>query len=223
MALAPAWLQAQSFDTSGTASLSGQYLFRYVHLLQRREWQPDGVLQSQRHHDLRRRRTLRGLQYATVRFGQAPRHGLLRFAGRGNVRSAIQRHRPIGQSLVYSPTTLFGTFSQAGDHRQVPPKMTSSISSSRFKRHPLHLRTACPSGSFTVGTLDFLNASASLARQGYFTLKADGQGNIAAFTVTGSLANVNSGATVTQNVAASTYALSEHHWWNHDFSRQLGQ
>src|ERR1022692_713574 len=30
MAAAPARVEAQSFDTSGTASLSGQYLFRYV-------------------------------------------------------------------------------------------------------------------------------------------------------------------------------------------------
>ena len=30
MALAPARVEAQSFDTSGTANLSGQYLFRYV-------------------------------------------------------------------------------------------------------------------------------------------------------------------------------------------------
>jgi uncharacterized protein (TIGR03437 family) len=39
-------------------------------------------------------------------------------------------------------------------------------------------------------------------------MTADGQGNIAPFAVTGSLENVKSGATVTQNVAASTYALS---------------
>ena len=30
LAIAPVTVQAQSFDTSGTASLSGQYLFRYV-------------------------------------------------------------------------------------------------------------------------------------------------------------------------------------------------
>jgi uncharacterized protein (TIGR03437 family) len=39
-------------------------------------------------------------------------------------------------------------------------------------------------------------------------MNADGQGNIAAFAVTGSAQNVSSGNTVTQNVAASTYALS---------------
>src|SRR6202042_1440515 len=41
----------------------------------------------------------------------------------------------------------------------------------------------------------------------YFTLNADGKGNIAAFTVTGSEAN-SSATAVTQSVAASTYALS---------------
>ena len=39
-------------------------------------------------------------------------------------------------------------------------------------------------------------------------MNADGNGNIAAFTVTGSAAKLSSGKTVTQNVAASTYALS---------------
>ncbi len=105
------------------------------------------------------------------------------------------------------PATLFGTFSQ--------PVVTAS--STEDDGFDLFIAVQAPSasfsnsslsGAFTVGTLDFLNSSASLARQGYFTLNADGKGNIAAFTVTGSAANLKSGNSVTQNVAASTYSLS---------------
>src|SRR5580692_633150 len=105
------------------------------------------------------------------------------------------------------PATLFGTFSQ-------PVVIASSTEDDGFD---LFIAVQAPSsafansnlsGAFTVGTLDFLNSSASLARQGYFSLNADGQGNIAAFTVNGSLENVGSGASVNQPVTASTYSLS---------------
>jgi uncharacterized protein (TIGR03437 family) len=105
------------------------------------------------------------------------------------------------------PATLFGNFSQ-------PVVIASSTEDDYFD---LFVAVQAPqsaftnsslSGTFTVGTLDFLNASATLARQGYFSLTADGAGNIAAFTVNGSLANVDSGSSTTQSVAASTYSLS---------------
>jgi uncharacterized protein (TIGR03437 family) len=63
------------------------------------------------------------------------------------------------------------------------------------------------SGSYTVGTLDFLNAQSSLARQGYFTMTADGKGTIATFTVNGSAANLGT-SSLTQSVAGATYAIS---------------
>jgi uncharacterized protein (TIGR03437 family) len=105
------------------------------------------------------------------------------------------------------PATLFGTFSQ-------PVLIASSTEDDDFD---LFIAVQAPasgfsntslSGSFTTGTLDFLNASATLARDGYFTLNADGSGNIAAFTITGAAANLSSGNNFTQNVAASTYSLS---------------
>src|ERR1035438_9020797 len=109
--------------------------------------------------------------------------------------------------------TLFGAFSQ--------PLVIASSTEDDY--YDLFVAVQAPSppfsnsslsGAFTVGTLDFLNAPAVstlgslVARQGYFTLNADGNGNIAAFTLTGSAANLNSGNTTQQSVAASTYALS---------------
>jgi uncharacterized protein (TIGR03437 family) len=105
------------------------------------------------------------------------------------------------------PATLFGSFSS-------PVLIASSTEDDLFdlfiavEAPSASSSTGLLSGTFTVGTLDFLNASASLARQGYFTVKADGHGNIAPFTVNGSLQNVKAGATVTQNVSASSYSLS---------------
>ena len=73
------------------------------------------------------------------------------------------------------PATLFGTFSQ-------PVVIAASTEDDYFdlfiavQAPPTSFSNSILSGAFTVGTLDFLNASASLARQGYFTLNADGQG-----------------------------------------------
>ena len=103
----------------------------------------------------------------------------------------------------------------------VPPKMMASISSSRFKRRRLRLRTASSRATFTVGTLDFLNSSASLARQGYFTLKADGQGNIAAFAVTGSLAKCAIRRDRNAERCGLHLCTLRRGGWNRDFSRQL--
>jgi uncharacterized protein (TIGR03437 family) len=102
---------------------------------------------------------------------------------------------------------LFGAFSQ-------PVIVASSTEDDYFdlfvavQAPASAFSNASLSGAYTVGTLDFVNATAATARQGYFTLNADGNGNLAAFTVTGSAENLNSGANMTQNVAASTYALS---------------
>ncbi len=120
------------------------------------------------------------------------------------------------------PATLFGTFSQ-------PVVMASSTEDDGFD---LFIAVQAPSasssngilsGDFTVGTLDFLNSSVSLARQGYFTLKADGQGNVAAFAVTGSLANVRSGADRDPERCSLHLCTFRHGGWNVNFSRQLGR
>jgi uncharacterized protein (TIGR03437 family) len=204
MALAPARVEAQSFDTSGTASLSGRYLFRYVNFFNDEEG------------NLTESCSLTGAiafdgagNYAlsnTQLFDSAGTRGTGLCASLGAGTYGVQSNGIAQLDNPLYPATLFGTFSK-------PVVIASSTEDDYFDlfiavQAPASAADSILAGHFTVGTLDFLNASASLARQGYFNLNADGHGNIAAFTVTGSLENVKSGDTVTQNVAASTYALS---------------
>lgn len=205
IALTPARVDAQSFDNSGTANLTGNYLFRYVNFF------------NDQNGDLVESCSLSG----TINFDGAGKYTLANThladsdgtngngscASQGSGTYGVQSNGIAQLDNPLYPATLFGTFSQ--------PVITAS--STEDDGFDLFIAVQAPStsssasnlsGAFTVGTLDFLNSSASLARQGYFTLNADGKGNIGAFTVTGSLANVKSGDTVTQSIAASTYALS---------------
>ncbi len=205
MAVAPARVNAQNFDTSGTASLSGQYLFRYVNFF------------NDQNGNLTESCTLTG----AIVFDGAGKYTLSNAqlsdsagtSGQGSCSSlgagtyGVQSNGIAQLDNPLYPATLFGAF-------RAPVVIASSTEDNYFD---LFIAVQAPltpfsnnslSGSFTVGTLDFLKASASLARQGYFTLKADGNGNIAAFAVTGSADNVKSGETITQNISAATYALS---------------
>ena len=203
-AFAPARLAAQNFDKSGTASLVGQYLFRYVTFFNdtsgnvTESCSLSGVIKF----DGTGNYTLVNPQLfdSVASAGSCP---LLGGGGTYGVQSngLAQLDNPL------FPTTLFGEFSQ-------PVVIASSTEDDYYD---LFIAVQAPSasfsnsslaGAFTVGTLDFLNASATTARQGYFTLNADGNGHIAAFTVNGTAANLNSGNTTQQNVESSTYALS---------------
>jgi uncharacterized protein (TIGR03437 family) len=207
LAIAPAQVKAQNFDTSGTAGLSGQYLFRYV------------VFFNDQNGNLTESCSLSGAMafdgtgnYTlsnTTLFDSNGTKGTGSCFSQGGGTYGVQSNgiTQLDNPVPYAPATLFGTFS-------TPVVIASSTEDDEFD---LFIAVQAPqtsssnsslSGAFTAGTLDFLNASATLARQGYFTLNADGNGNIAAFSVTGSLANVSSGKSVTQEVAASTYALS---------------
>jgi len=203
LALAPAPVVAQTFDTSGTASLTGQYLFRYV------------AFANDSSGNLLESCSLTGVMtfdgqgsYTTSNtqiFDSFGAFGACASLGGGTY--GVQSNGIAQLDNPLFPATLFGAFSQ-------PVVVASSTEDFNFD---LFIAVEAPvapfsnsnlSGAFTVGTLDFLNASSSLARQGYFTLNADGNGNLGAFTLTGSAANLNSGNNLTQNVAASTYALS---------------
>ncbi len=202
---APARVAAQSFDTSGTAGLTGPYLFRYVNFF------------NDESGNLTESCSLTG----TITFDGAGSYKLSNtkiFDSMGvsntgsctNLGGGTYGVQSNGIAQLDNPlysVTLFGTFSA--------PVLTAS--STEDDGFDLFIAVQAPSassstgllsGTFTVGTLDFLNSNASLARQGYFTIKADGHGNIAPFTVNGSLQNVSAGASITQNVSASHYSLS---------------
>ncbi len=61
-------------------------------------------------------------------------------------------------------------------------------------------------GAYNIGTLEFLQSDLT-ARDSYFAINADGNGNIAAFTLNGAAANQNN-ANVSQTINASTYSFS---------------
>jgi len=205
LALAPAPVEAQNFDTSGTANLSGTYLFRYVNFFNDANGNltESCALSGAIAFDGKGNYTLSNTQL----FDSIGTNGTGSCASLGGGSYGVQSNGIAQLDNPLYPATLFGTFSQ-------PVVTASSTEDDGFdlfiavQAPSTSLSNGSLSGAFTVGTLDFLNASASLARQGYFTLNADGNGNIAAFAVTGSLANVSSGATLAQQVAASTYTLS---------------
>src|ERR1700677_3548741 len=205
MAVAPARVEAQSFDTSGTAGLSGTYLFRYVNFFnaQTGNLTESCTLTGAIAFDGAGKYTLSNTQL----FDSAGSNGTGSCASLGGGSYGVQSDGIAQLDNPLYAATLFGSFNQ-------PLVIASSTEDDYFD---LFIAVQAPltsvtdksfSGAFTVGTLDFLNSNASFARQGYFTLKADGNGNIAAFTVNGSLANVSSGNSTSQNVAASTYSLS---------------
>jgi uncharacterized protein (TIGR03437 family) len=205
MILAPSRSGAQSFDTSGTPGLTGPYLFRYVNFFN------DFSGNLTESCSLTGTITFDGA--GTYKVSNAKIFDSMGVSNTGSCTSlgggtyGVQSNGIAQLDNPLYPITLFGTFSA--------PVLTAS--STEDDGFDLFIAVQAPaassstgllSGTFTVGTLDFLNSSASLARQGYFTMKADGKGNIAPFTVNGSLENVSTGATVTQNVSASTYSLS---------------
>src|ERR1017187_659737 len=209
MAAAPARVAAQSFDTSGTAGLSGPYLFRYVNFFN------DGTGNLVESCSLTGVITFDGAgKYTTSNtqlFDSLGTGGAGDCSVLGGGTYGVQSN---GMAQLDNPlyaATLFGSFSQPVVIASSTEDFNATVRSAYFD---LFIAVEAPltsssnsslSGSFTVGTLDFLDASNSLARQGYFTLNADGNGHIAAFTVTGS--NLISGD-VTENVSGSTYALS---------------
>jgi uncharacterized protein (TIGR03437 family) len=204
MVLLSPTVSGQNFDTSGTAGLKGQYLFRYVNFF------TDDLGELAESCSLTGAITFDGAGNYTLSntrlFDSAGSKGKGYCASLGGGTYGVQSNGIAQLDNPLYPATLFGSFS-------LPVVIASSTEDGYFDlfvavQAPAASSDSLLTGSFTVGTLDFLNARSSLARQGYFTLKADGNGNIAPFTVTGSLENVGSGATVKQSVSASTYALS---------------
>jgi uncharacterized protein (TIGR03437 family) len=62
-------------------------------------------------------------------------------------------------------------------------------------------------GSYTAGTIDFLNADVTMVRDATFTLNPDGAGNLGTLSVSGAAENLG-GTVTTQTVTGATYSLS---------------
>ena len=203
LAAAPGLIQAQSFDTSGTSGLTGNYLFRYVTFFNDSN---GNVTESC---SLTGVMTFDGQgKYTTSNtqlFDSAGTStGFCSSLGGGTY--GVQSNGIAQLDSPLYPTTLFGSFT-------APVLMGSSTEDLTMdffiavQAPTIAASNSSFSGAYTVGSMDFLDASASLARQGFFTLIADGKGNIAAFTLNGSAANLNPVA-VTQSVSPSTYSIS---------------
>ncbi len=207
MAAAPSRVQAQSFDTSGTGTLRGQYLFRYVSFFndQFGNLVESCTLSGAITFDGSGKYTLSNTQLADT-INSANKGILPQCASLGGGTYGVQANGIMQLDNPLYAATLFGTFSH-------PVVIASSTEDDGFDlfiavQAPASASNGILAGHFTVGTLDFPSSEATLARQGYFDLNADGQGNISSFIVTGSAQNVREGATITQNVAASTYAFT---------------
>jgi uncharacterized protein (TIGR03437 family) len=206
MTLAPMGANAQNFDTSGTAGVTGQYLFRYVALFpdQNGNIQEQCSLTGTMSFDGKGSYTLSNTQLydsAGSSTGSCASLGGGTYGVQSN--GIAQLDNPV------FPATLFGTFSQ--------PVISASSTEDEYMDMFVAVQAPTTSfsnsnlkGTYTVGSLEFPNVQTSqngLTHQGFFPLNADGNGNIAAFTVTGSAANL-APTTVTQNITGATYSIS---------------
>jgi uncharacterized protein (TIGR03437 family) len=199
-------VQAQSFDTSGTAGLSGQYLFRYINLFNDTSGNVTeacsltGVITFDG-------KGVYKLSNTTLYDSAGTPTGSCTSLGGGTY--GVQSN---GIAQLDNPTwnfTLYGTFSK--------PVITAS--STEEDGFDLFIAVQAPTtpfsngslkGAYTVGSYEFPNASSAgntLAHQAYFTLNADGNGNVAPFTLNGSAANLTQ-TQVTQSISGATYSLS---------------
>jgi uncharacterized protein (TIGR03437 family) len=206
LAAVPARVSAQSFDTGGTAGLSGQYLFRYVNFFNDAKGSVTescsltGVISF----DGKGAYALSDTQLYDSAGATA---GSCSSLGGGTY--GVQ---PNGMAQMDNPlfaATLYGSFSS--------PVLTAS--STEDDAYDLFVAVQAPTtpfsnaslkGAYTLGSIEFPNVATSgnaLTHQAYFTLNADGNGGISTITLTGSANNLTA-TTVTQTVSGATYTLS---------------
>jgi uncharacterized protein (TIGR03437 family) len=204
--VAPAHVNAQNFDTSGTPGLSGQYLFRYVNFFndQNGNVTESCSLTGTINFDGKGAYTVTGTQLYDSAGSST---GSCSNTGGGTY--GVQSNGLMQMDSPLFGITLYGTLSA--------PVLTAS--STEDDAYDLFVAVQAPStpfangnlsGAYTLGSLEFPNVAtngSNLTHQAYFTLNADGNGNISPITLTGSAENLNA-TTVTQTVSGATYTIS---------------
>jgi uncharacterized protein (TIGR03437 family) len=195
---------AQSFDTSGDATLQGDYFVREVLI------------------------TGQNLTTGTLNSAVSAT-GVVTFDGKGGYKFAGQiRNSATGTtspsltgtyqvssaglmnmtSLADQTDTVFGGVAAIGP---------SAIVASATERTNVDILIAIPAGSnvtngslkgnYKAGLIDFFNADVTMTRQATFTLTADGAGNLGNVSVSGSAENLGS-TQISQTVSGAAYSLS---------------
>jgi uncharacterized protein (TIGR03437 family) len=198
---------AQSFDASSNSTLSGPYFIRELLLS---DFTTSG--------DFARARSL---------------SGVITFDGDGNYSFTGQLADSSAQGSQAQAYSVTGRYSvapnglaqlwplidqDAAEDRTIYGAVSQSVFAGSTTEGSVHdiviaiqggnaLANSNVRGTYAVGTLGFPQAQASLARDAYFTLAADGQGNFASFNVNGSAADMGS-ASVLQTISGATYSLS---------------
>jgi len=192
---------AQSIDTSGTASLNGNYFVRQVSLAV----DPDigfikesFSLYGSISFDGKGAYIFQGQLADSAASGPVPYSVSGGYAVQSNGIAALQ-------SLLENNVYIFGSVAQGvftgsstestvyTDELVAIPAGTSSLPAS-FK------------GAYNFGAIEFLQSDLT-ARDAYFSISADGNGNVAPFTLNGSAADQMS-ANVAQNVSGTTYSFT---------------
>ena len=211
LVLAALPLAAQTnFDTSGDASLTGQYFYRYV-----------AFLIDPSSGNIDESCSVTGVMTFDGKGGYTTSNTQLydSFGSNGscsNPTTGTYGVQSNGIALIDNPVfpaTLAGTFTAP-----VVSASSTEDGSNTFGDQYMDffvaiqastggVSTSALSGSYTAGTMDFLNSSLAYARQGYFTFTAN-NGTIPAFSVAGSASNISASASVTQNMSGGSYSFT---------------
>ena len=192
---------AQNIDSSGNSSLNGSFFVRQISLTVDHT---TGLTNAAY------------CVYGTIVFdgnGNYTFNGQLASAGSAGVSpysvSGVYSVQSNGiaalQSLLDNSANIFGAVAQgvfSGSSTQ------SAVYADEMVAIPAGTSSSLTAlkGAYNFGTIEFLQSDLT-ARDSYFTINADGNGNIAAFTLNGAAANQNN-ANVTQTVSATTYSLT---------------
>jgi len=198
-----ALLNAQSFDNSANATLKGTFFVRQV-LLSNVDAGTGAIGQAR---SLIGTATLDGngsyTLTGTVMDSAVGAAKAFNFSGTYKAASSglAQMQNPLQPAEIIDGGIGLGAFAGSStetgfqDFFVMIPAGTSNVSNGAL------------SGSFRVGTLEFLQGSSAFARDSYFTLTSGGDGNLGSVTVNGSAANLGN-TNLVQTVNGATYSVS---------------